>query len=793
MNRFQMQPISDPLNLNDLNPPQIEAVLHNTGPILVLAGAGSGKTRVLTRRIAHLVSECGVSPRAILAVTFTNKATEEMRHRLGTLLGDKAEQLWIGTFHSMALRMLRRFASRIGYTSDFIVYDDDDSKGVIKSVLKERQIDEKRFPVSFFSREIDRAKNSFVTDAQYPEALAGSNRDGEMIAQVYSAYQDRLKRSNAMDFGDLLVNALQVLRDPQVRLHYERGLEYVLVDEFQDTNKVQYLLVRTLAAPQNNIFVVGDDDQSIYAFRGATIQNILNFERDYAGAKVVKLEQNYRSSGNVLEAAHGVISKNAGRKPKKLWTSAGRGAQIRCYGAADEEDEAKYVMRAIFTAHSDGRTKYSDIAVFYRTNAQSRAIEEELLRARIPYKIFGGLKFYERKEIKDILAYLRLIRNNADDQAFQRVVNVPARGIGAQTVSKLVESARAEGGMSLFTAARQQSAGRESALSGFVQLIEELKVKAEQLPLDELVGEIIDRTQYVIKLKESRDPTVESRVENIKELCAVAARSDEGSSSRADVLAAFLDRVALTTSAEIVDSRDVPVDGYVSLMTLHLAKGLEFPVVFLTGLEEGLLPHFRSIDEGNVEEERRLCYVGITRAMRDLHITRATMRGVFSASGGSPYREPSRFFSDIPAECLERGGADFYASSGGGEDDDFNVDWDDGYNVNRRPRTATYAATGRATRAVGVMTADALVSGRGVKQPARKAVPEVALPLAAPEQLHPGVSVRHKTFGDGEVVSVSGDPSGDLSELEVAVRFAAAGEKKLIFKFARLWLKPESV
>ena len=649
--------------LSNLNDPQLEGVKHNRGPILILAGAGSGKTRVLTRRVAHLIEAFNVPASRILAVTFTNKATDEMRERLKSILGDKANDLWVATFHSACLRILRYNAPKLSFTHNFAIYDAQDTQTLIKRILKELKIDKKKFSPAMFASAIDQAKNEFRS----PEDVAKDafNYTMKLQAEVYDKYQRALISSDAMDFSDLLVNTLKLFKEHKdVLSFYQKKLEYVLVDEFQDTNSVQYQIVRLLAAPQNNLFVVGDDDQSIYAFRGATVKNILDFERDFPGTKVVALEQNYRSPGNVLKASHAVIEKNINRKQKKLWTERRDEQRLFTFVGVDETEEAGFVAQQIIK-HKDQGLDYKDIAIFYRTNAQSRALEEALLDYGIPYRIFGGLKFYERKEVKDILAYLRLVSNPSDNGSFLRIINTPTRGIGAQSVKRIADLASLEN-ISLLEAAREL-ADESRHIGKFIALYDSFYKAAETISLYDLVQLVIEESGYAEMLNSSKDITAQSRLENLQELCAIAAKSEMDEEGPYAALTAFLDRASLTTSEQIPsnqsdesESAEVPV----TLMTLHLAKGLEFPVVFIIGFEEGLLPHHRSLyDENGIEEERRLCYVGMTRSMSTLYLTRAEMRGMFSAggnfAGSSSFRGASRYAFDIPEECLEDLGRPF--------------------------------------------------------------------------------------------------------------------------------------
>ncbi len=670
-----------------LNPEQVEAVRHIKGPILVLAGAGSGKTRVLTSRVAHLVRDHGVSAQSILAITFTNKATEEMRARLFGMLGPDAERLWISTFHSAGLRILRQHAQKLSYKNDFVVYDDDDTKSLLKRLLKAKNLDEKRFPVTIFQRAIDQAKNNIVTPDDF---IAANKKDymGAIAGEIYDQYQGELRKANAMDFGDLLMNTVILFKNnPDLLKHYQHALDYLLVDEFQDTNKVQYQFIRMLSHPKRNLFVVGDDDQSIYAFRGATIKNILNFEKDFPEAKVVKLEENYRSTSNILDSANAVIAVNKGRKGKNLWTRGDKGAPVFTYVAEDEEAEAWFITRTIESRAKAGE-QYRDMAILYRTNAQTRAIEEALMRVKIPYRIYGGLKFYDRKEIKDVIAYLRLIVNPADSQAFLRIVNTPPRGIGAQTIQSIVDLAKVEN-LTLFESAAKL-ASDSSHLARFVELMEELRSSAENKQLGDLIRDVVERSEYGPKLKKLGDPQALSRLENIEELIFIGKSMQVPGLDRAQTLKEFLDRVSLTSGGElpVEESKDREQEvkdphnrpNVVSLMTLHLAKGLEFPVVFLSGVEEGLLPHYRAIEqksEEGIEEERRLCYVGMTRAMKSLYLTRARFRGMFSAGNsfgsGGRYREVSRFAYAIPPLCLENNGGDFLSNE---ESSDWELDDD---------------------------------------------------------------------------------------------------------------------
>jgi DNA helicase-2/ATP-dependent DNA helicase PcrA len=787
--------------LEGLNPPQQEAVLHVDGPILVLAGAGSGKTRVLTHRVANLVLHHNVWPDRILAVTFTNKAAGEMRHRLQSLLGTRAERIWISTFHSAGLRILRRNASHLGYTNQFVVYDDQDTKGVLKQVVKELSINEERYPVDSFARAIDRFKNNLILPDQ--AAKNAHSIESDLQAQVYDRYQKHLLQANAMDFGDLLVNAVRVLKEiPEVLQYYRHGLHYILVDEFQDTNKVQYMFIRLLTEPRKNLFVVGDDDQSIYGFRGATISNILEFEKDYPGTKVLKLEQNYRSTATILDAAHAVIEKNKARKAKKLWTSGDPGEQIRTFIGYDENMEAEFIASEIKRLASQG-TRFSQMALLYRTNAQTRALEEALVRAKVPYKIFGGLKFFDRKEIKDILAYLRLLVNPADNQAFHRIVNTPPRGIGAQAVQAVIdESQRASA--PLLQAALEIGAINKS-VKKFLELMADLTNDLQTLPLGELIRAIVEKSEYGPKLAAMKDPTALSRIENLQELESLGRTMERTSETKEGVVKEFLDRISLTSGADLPAnesgaSEPVEKPETVSLMTLHLAKGLEFPIVFLCGIEEGLLPHYRSLDDPpGLEEERRLCYVGITRAMKVLYLTRAYYRGMFaSGGGGGGARIVSRFAKDIAPASMEAVGTErsqgatfiggYPKFSFDDEDDSGGGDYESGASRWRskssrkvpppEPRVSMSLDQIRSLLA----PADAMQKD---KQPSTPKEYFEKSP-AALEQLSPGVRVIHPTFGKGAIDSVSG--TGTSSTL--GIKFDNFDEtKKLVYRFAKLVLE----
>ncbi len=671
---------------SDLNPAQKKAVEHTEGPLLVFAGAGSGKTRVLTRRIANLIQNHGVHPANILAVTFTNKAAAEMRNRVATLLGRNINGMWIATFHSACVRILRSHATDLGYSSQFAIYDSSDSKAVMKRVYKQIGIDPRIIEPKTVLSTIDKSKNSFMDAEDLRHSALLPDNMIELVADLYQAYQDELQSCNAMDFGDLLCNTLSLMKiDSTVRDKFRQQFKYILVDEYQDTNEVQYQLINLLAAEHKNLCVVGDDDQSIYAFRGATIKNILSFSEDYKDAVTVTLDTNYRSTQNILKVANSIIAPNKARQEKMMVTGNPDGSKISCIKSYDDQEEAEFVIREISSFLSNGVSP-GDMAIFYRTNAQSRAIEEVLFDAGIAYNIFGSHKFYERKEIKDITAYYRLLLNQQDNEAFLRVINTPARGIGNTTVGKLIAFANQEK-LSCFEAMERIVDGQSSSLSGavlkklktFYDLIISLKQKSESArkklasqdslseenynAIAELIRSIAEDSKYLSKLKSENTPEAESRIENITELMRVAAdfvARNEDEEGKLPGLEEFLDRTSLASDLDKDIEKDKnEVDEAVSLMTLHLAKGLEFDVVFLLGLEEGLLPHSRSLEcKEDLEEERRLFYVGVTRARKVLHLTRSTNRTSFGRNSWYAGM-PSRFIEDIPDHLVEDRGSGF--------------------------------------------------------------------------------------------------------------------------------------
>ncbi|MCK8825461.1 DNA helicase PcrA [Fuchsiella alkaliacetigena] len=636
--------------LANLNAEQKEAVQHKQGPLLVLAGAGSGKTRVLTSRIAYLIQEVGVDPHNILAVTFTNKAASEMQERIEELVTKDSRSIWMGTFHSIAVRILRREIAKLGYNSNFVIYDSSDQKTLIKNIIKDDlDLDTKQFkPYSVLSQ-ISQAKNE-LQDVQSYQQQTGSYFE-KVVGEAYQLYQEQLKENNALDFDDLIMKTVELFRNYELVLeYYQQRFHQIMVDEYQDVNHAQYVLVNLLAAKHQNIAVVGDDDQGIYGWRGADISNILNFEQDYEDIKVVKLEQNYRSTQNILDAAFAVVKNNCERRAKRLWTENEAGPPLVFKQALNERKEARYVVEEIKKKVNNEDYSYQDFALLYRTNAQSRVLEEVFVKSGIPYRIVGGLKFYDRQEVKDILAYLRVFYNPEDDISLQRIINRPKRGIGATTLGRVLDFAQAKQ-CSLYEAISRVeeiesiSSGYGSRVRNFVELMDYLRQRSQEVDALQLTEELLKEIGYIRQLQEQNDPKSESRIENINELLAVIEEhvKDEGDSS----LESFLEEVALIADIDTLEDKSAVV-----MMTLHSAKGLEFPVVFLTGMEEGIFPHSRCLDEReSLEEERRLCYVGMTRAQKELYLTCAQSRKVY---GNTSYNPPSRFIEEIPESLFNK-------------------------------------------------------------------------------------------------------------------------------------------
>ena len=757
-----------------LNEPQREAVYHTDGPLLILAGAGSGKTRVLTHRIAYLIEERNVNPWNILAITFTNKAAGEMRERVDSLVGFGSESIWVSTFHSMCVRILRRFTDRLGYDNRFTIYDTDDQKTLMKEVCKKVAIDTKVFKERSLMSAISSAKNELILPDEF-ELNAGGDFAKLKIAKVYREYEAQLKANNALDFDDLLVKTVQLLQtQPDVLENYQERFRYIMVDEYQDTNTVQFQLVRLLAGKYRNLCVVGDDDQSIYKFRGANIRNILDFEHEFSDACVIKLEQNYRSTGNILNAANRVIANNKGRKEKTLWTANGEGELVHLRQFDTGYDEADFIAEDIKKEVRAGAS-YNDHAVLYRTNAQSRLLEEKFVAMNVPYKIVGGVNFYARREIKDLLAYLKTIDNGMDDIAVRRIINVPKRGIGLTTINRIQESA-AERGLGFYETLMAPELipgiGRSAAkLDSFAALIEYFKGLTGQMSITDLLREVIEKTGYMESLDSEDKEDAQARKENIDELINKAAAYEEAAEDRDEpaTLSAFLEEVALVAD---IDSLDEEQD-YVVLMTLHSAKGLEFPHVYLAGMEDGLFPSYMTItsdDRDDLEEERRLCYVGITRAEQELTLTCARRRMV---RGETQYNKISRFIKEIPAELLDTGSRRIEPET----------------EVPVQQNTYAHAREAFRARAFGAAYSNGAGKSSGVssgKSSQGLASLQKGSQLAAGSGGSPdyaeGDRVRHVKFGEGTVLEIR---SGGR-DYEVTVDFDSAGVRKMFAKFAKL-------
>ncbi|MEV8043118.1 DNA helicase PcrA [Streptomyces griseoluteus] len=760
-------PVDAAALLEGLNENQRAAVVHAGSPLLIVAGAGSGKTRVLTHRIAHLLAERHVHPGQILAITFTNKAAGEMKERVEQLVGPRAGAMWVMTFHSACVRILRRESKRLGFTSSFSIYDAADSKRLMALVCRDLDLDPKRYPPKSFSAKISNLKNELIDE----EDFAAQATDGfeKTLAQAYALYQSRLREANALDFDDLIMTTVNLLRAfPDVAEHYHRRFRHVMVDEYQDTNHAQYALVRELVGtsahdedvppneydvPPAELCVVGDADQSIYAFRGATIRNILQFEEDYPDATTILLEQNYRSTQTILSAANAVIERNESRRPKNLWTNAGQGAGITGYVADTEHDEAQFVADEIDRLTDAGDAKAGDVAVFYRTNAQSRVFEEIFIRVGLPYKVVGGVRFYERKEVRDVLAYLRVLANPEDSVPMRRILNVPKRGIGERAEAMIDALAQREKisfpqALKRVDEAYGMAARSTNAVRRFNALMDDLRTVVESGAGPATVLEaVLERTGYLAELQASTDPQDETRIENLQELAAVALEFEqEREDGEQGTLAEFLERVALVAdSDQIPDEEDG--DGVITLMTLHTAKGLEFPVVFLTGMEDGVFPHMRALNQTKeLEEERRLAYVGITRARERLYLTRAALR---SAWGQPSYNPPSRFLEEIPATHLEwkRTGASAAPSFGKAASSVAST------LSSSRSRSSAAGASGFATRRAGEK-------------------PVVSLAI--------GDRVTHDQFGLGTVVAVAGE--GDKAQ--ATIDFGGGNAKRLLLRYA---------
>ncbi len=764
--------------LKGLNDKQYEAVVNTEGPCLVIAGAGSGKTKVLTHKIAYLIGEKQVKPWNILAITFTNKAANEMKERIGNLVGDVAADIWMGTFHSICVRILRRFIDRIGFDSSFIIFDTSDQRTLVKTCIKSIGLDDKMFTDRSVLSEISNAKNEMLEPEQYTVRANGDFRK-EKIALVYEMYQKRLKENNAIDFDDIINYTIKILMEnPDVLEYYSDKFHYVLVDEYQDTNKAQFTLVTMLASKNGNITVVGDNDQGIYSFRGADISNILNFERDFPGTKIIKLEQNYRCTGNILKAANAVIKNNEVTYKKELWTENEVGNLPAVYSANNEYDEGTYIAQQIEHLRREEYYKYSDFAILYRMNTQSRAIEEILRRESIPYKIIGGLKFYERKEIKDIISYLRLIQNPSDNLSLKRIINEPKRGIGKTSLDKIEELSNNTGipMYEIIKNAEQYGLNRVFLNSReFVNVIEELRTKKDDMKISDLIKETLKKSGYTKALENENTIEAENRIENLDEFLTVAIEFEDESAD--NKLSDFLEGITLSSDIDNMEETEENV----TLMTLHSAKGLEFPVVFLVGMEEGIFPGYKSIGEPKeLEEERRLCYVGITRAKEHLFLTCSKQRTIF---GSTSCNQVSRFLREIPSDLL-----DGYDETLGEKKESSNTfgdskySWtygskDNGniktYKIDKNEPKVVAASSNSNNNGFMFRTAESFLNNLTKKSSGSN----VDL-----SQYKAGVRIYHKKFGEGVISNV--EPEGD--DLKVDIQFDKVGHKRLMAKFANL-------
>ena len=761
--------------LDALNEPQRQAVMATDGPLLILAGAGSGKTRVLTHRTAYLIEECGVNPYNIMAITFTNKAAGEMRERIDQMVGYGSESIWVCTFHSTCVRILRRYIDRLGFGTNFTIYDSDDQKTLMKDVCKRLEIDTKMYKEKMFLSAISSAKDELIDPIEFETRAAGDYVKRKQ-AQVYREYQQALKQNNALDFDDLIMKTVELFKlDKEVLASYQDRFRYIMVDEYQDTNTAQFELIRLLALKYQNLCVVGDDDQSIYKFRGANIYNILNFEHHFPDATVIKLEQNYRSTQNILDAANAVIANNQGRKEKRLWTDNGAGDKITFEQLDTAAEEADFVARDIARRVRKGEYQYKDCAILYRTNAQSRLFEERFITANIPYKIFGGVNFYARKEVKDLLAYLKTIDNGQDDLAVRRIINIPKRGIGAASINKVALYAQ-EQEISFYdalcVAEQVPGLGKAAAkIRPFVLFIQSMKAKAKLLSVADLLQEVIETTGYVRELEAEGTDEAEARIENIDELISKAVDYAEG--EEAPTLNGFLENVALVAD---IDSFDENSD-YVVLMTLHSAKGLEFPNVYLAGLEDGLFPSYMSITSDNsqaeIEEERRLAYVGITRAKKNLTITSARVRMV---RGQTQYGKVSRFVREIPPELLS---GKIYEPKTKEEP----IEQSTFQKARKAFRTVpSYGGSGYG-KEVGEGYGSTFRSSKATKPVYTKVENQRDFgSVGGALSYQVGDRVRHIKFGDGEVMAIV---SGGR-DYEVTVDFDKVGTKKMFASFAKL-------
>lgn len=763
--------------INGLNDKQKEAVLATDGPCLVIAGAGSGKTKVLTHKIAYDI-ESGIKPWNILAITFTNKAANEMKERLEKLIGDAAKDLWMGTFHSICVRILRRYIDRIGYKTDFVIFDTSDQKTLIKECLKTLKVDDKIFTDRGVLSEISNGKNEMLEPKAYGVKYAGDFRK-KTIGEIYELYQRRLRENNAIDFDDIINFTIKILSEnPDVLDYYTEKFKYILVDEYQDTNKAQFTLVSLLASKYGNVTAVGDNDQGIYSFRGADISNILNFERDFPGTRIIKLEQNYRCTGNILKAANAVIKHNENKYDKKLWTENEEGHLPCIYCGEDEYDEGRYIVEQINHLKTEEYYKNSDFTILYRMNAQSRAIEDILMREGIPYKVIGGLKFYERKEIKDIIAYLRLIHNSADNLSLKRIINEPKRGIGKTSIEQIQEISDKTGNSMYEIIRNAQEYGLTRVFSNsrdFIEQIEYLKSKKDELKISDLIKETLNKTGYTKALENENSVEAETRIENLEEFLTVAIEFEEESAD--NTLAEFLENITLSSDIDGMEDQD----DLVTLMTLHSAKGLEFPVVFLVGMEEGIFPGYKTIGEPQaLEEERRLFYVGITRAKQYLYLTCAKHRTIF---GSTSYNQVSRFVKEIPEELLE-GYAEVVERKSVDKEEfkDYGYRWSYGkgqtvktFKMSEEDKSAVAKTIGeQGTKSeYQYRTAESFLNS--IKQ--NNQTNDVDL-----SKYQVGQRVYHKKFGEGTITKLEQEGN----DVKVDLEFDKAGHKRLMAKFAGL-------
>lgn len=747
--------------LEELNDKQKEAVIKTEGPCLVIAGAGSGKTKVLTHKIAYLITEKGIKPWNILAITFTNKAAKEMKERIGNLIGEGINDMWVGTFHSICIRVLRRYIDRIGYNSDFLIFDTSDQKTLVKECIKEANLDDKIFTDRGVLSEISNAKNEMLTPTQYKLRANGEYRK-EKIAEIYENYQRKLQKNNAVDFDDIINLTITILTEnPDVLEYYSDKFKYVLVDEYQDTNKAQFTLITLLSCRHGNITVVGDNDQGIYSFRGADISNILNFEKDFPGTEIIKLEQNYRSTKAILDTANAVIKHNEKKYEKNLWTEQEGGHIPVVARLKNEYDEADFVVEQINRLKREEYYKNSDFTILYRMNAQSRSMEDILRRENMPYKIIGGLKFYERKEIKDTIAYLRIIQNPSDNVSLQRVINEPKRGIGQTSLEKvsnlaevnetsmyeIIKNAEAYGLNKVFLNSRE-----------FISVIENLSSKKSEMLVSEIIKEVLNKTGYTKALELENTAQAKSRIENLDEFLTVAMEFEEQNADNS--LSEFLESITLSSD---IDNMEETEDS-VTLMTLHTAKGLEFPVVFLIGMEEGLFPSYRSIGETReLEEERRLCYVGITRAREYLYMTCAEQRTIF---GSTSCNKISRFIEEIPEDLVEKQGVEETKAK--------EREWTYGGNNSSTTTYVSKISTSKVTPAYQFRTAESFLNTI------------VAKPVTTDlSQYKVGQTIFHKKFGEGVITDIAPEEE----DLKLDISFEKVGHKRLMAKFANLEIK----